>query len=260
MPHPIGPTSLDVPAWVQAIGSVAAILVAIYISVRDSRAEKRAAMEAKQDILTREIAERARFFQMVALQLHECVTVLEEIGKEETRYQNEVDDRPSLRWRSWAELHVERFRALCVDRLQRLEDLPLTAWPDIESGIVFGDAVRFWKPTFKDILDAVHSPPPETDDDDRDHFLGGLNEVTYLADFFLVPFERFLAIRDHETARARASGIDLRYGGRETPDQLVRAAAEERRGFSERRDPKGAFMSEYQTSLRLRESIRVDAQ
>lgn len=260
MPQAIGPTSLDVPAWVQAIGSVAAILVAIYISVRDARADRRSAQEAKEDVLTRDIAERARFFQMAALQLLECVTVLEEIAKEETRYRDDADDRPSLRWRSWAEMQTDRFRSQCVDRLRRLEDLPLTAWPDIESGIVFGDAVRFWKPTFEDILDAVDSPPPETDDDDRDHYLGGLNEVTYLADFFLVPFERFLAIRDHETALARARGIDLRYGARETPDQLVRAAAEERRGFSERRDQKGAFMSEYETSRRLRESLRVDVQ
>jgi hypothetical protein len=41
MAIPVGPTSLDLPAWVQAVGSVAAIVVAVAISRRDTIIRRR---------------------------------------------------------------------------------------------------------------------------------------------------------------------------------------------------------------------------
>lgn len=41
MTIPVGPTSLDLPAWVQAVGSVAAIVAAVAISHRDTNIRRR---------------------------------------------------------------------------------------------------------------------------------------------------------------------------------------------------------------------------
>lgn len=255
----IGPTSLDWPAWVQAVGSIAAILVAVGVAHFEYRQRRREQIEDAKAKADEELAGRVRFFQMVALQLHETLCVAERIADEEQRYRfGDGDERPTLSWRSWAQLRYAEFERDCVERLRRIEQIPLSEWPDIESGLVFGDAVRGWRREFQDIKDAMEAPVPETEAAQRDLYLGAMNEVSYFASAMLVPFHRFIRIRDHAVDQAKARGIDVRYDNRHAVDRRWREERKITDAAVEDGDMKTAMHSELELAGAMRESIRPE--
>ena len=77
MPVSIGPTSLDLPAWFQAVGSVLAIFLAILLAYLESRRRRIEEARIVSGLAAAEIASRARFFQMVALQLNQAIMACE---------------------------------------------------------------------------------------------------------------------------------------------------------------------------------------
>lgn len=255
MAQPIGPTSLDLPSWVQAIGSILAILVAVWIGRTESLRDRLNREEEAKAELHRQIAERARFLHMVMLQLGEAMTVIDAISDEEQAFMNGEQLEEPHSWKFWAEQHGRRFQEGCVERLERLVALPLTAWPDIESGIVFGDAVREWEYNFKSIRENIFVPIILDTDQERDHYVGSLNDISYLSSFMPLTFERFAAIYKHSVRQASEAGIDLRYGDRNKPDYELQVIKQEQDHLKATKNPKVMFESELGRATTVRNVI-----
>jgi hypothetical protein len=147
MPLAIGPTSLDWPAWVQAVGSVAAIAVTAWLARRDGHVRKlereqdrveRLSLQAKSDEKAeREPFERdARFIYFVTQEIGFSDRSLVNISEQMLIYQtDEVGPNTNP-----YDLLVDIDRKLedgVLRRLKRIADLPATMWPNPNMASLF---------------------------------------------------------------------------------------------------------------------------
>lgn len=141
----IGPTSLDLPAWVQAVGSIAAILIAIYLS---GRAERKAHVER--------VTNDACFASYVQKFLNTIGDTVEDIAHsiDQKRWGDE-DRRP----RTLSEICQEAFEAYdkrVLERVRKFVELPLIDWPDIELANAFYDASLQMRSDLERLQSATH--------------------------------------------------------------------------------------------------------
>lgn len=125
----IGPTSLDLPAWVQAVGSIAAILIAIWLSGRTERKE----------YLDR-VRDDACFASYVQQFLNSIGATIQEIAASINDSRHGDEDRAP---RTLAQVCSDAFEAYenrVLERVKKFVELPLTDWPDIELANAFYDA------------------------------------------------------------------------------------------------------------------------
>lgn len=125
----IGPTSLDAPAWVQAVGSILAILIAVWLSHRESRKTDRD-----------QISDSACFASYIKDFLAGIGKTINDIA-DSINEDREAEDAP--RRQTLSGVCAQAFQAYdekVTRRMAKLVELPLTDWPDIEFANAFYDA------------------------------------------------------------------------------------------------------------------------
>lgn len=213
----IGPTSLDWPAWVQAIGSILAILIAVGVAYVDVAQQRRRDAAADDQAACEKLRQRVRFTQSVALQVDES-------GKELAflldRYHNRPESyrSPEHARRYYVEIWRPGLDAV-IKRLRWIAELPFGEWPDPELAIIFFNAVRALEVTahaqsaeklfgpFSLPETSLAGPQPLRVIEPRRYF----SRAVYAA-----AFEGFFCIRDEEIAKAQSHGIDAAQAYTET--------------------------------------------
>ena len=253
----VGPTSLDLPAWVQAIGSVAAILAAVFIARRQSQQQEAARAGESKAALDREIAARARFLQMVVLQIKEVDELADRIAEEEQAVTRD-SPRPPAGWGFWGKSRLDDFIENGVERLERIGAIPLEHWPDIESALIFSDALRAQDDDFRYLKEAARVPVIVKEEDQRQHWQMVLNRITELSQFLVYPFERFIRLRDEAVAEAKRREIDVRYAGRRAVDAQVAARRGEMESLKDEGNPRILFGAEVRHCDQLKQALRAE--
>lgn len=249
-------SSLDLPAWVQAIGSIIAILAAIGVAWWETHRQRIERDAEKDDNQRREVGERARFLNMASRQLDLALDVADGIAAEEQRFSHNAKETPGLSWESWAKVRAERFKTGVVDRLSPLFALPLTAWPDVEAGILFGEGVRRMLEEAKELRERVFDKKIIEPQRQRSHYTWAINVVTEWSEFAIHDFAGFIHVRNHAVERAQVLKIDLRYGERNVIDREIKTREAERLAKVLPGDPRSAMHSEIDMLRALRETIR----
>ena len=119
----IGPTTLDAPAWVQAIGSVVALVLAIWVT-----------REQRRQHLNDAIVQDAAFADYIERFLGD----LENTFKSLDYSIDEVGTKEGIA--SAAESALSIYKRHVIDRLEKLSEMDLTSWPDIEFAHTFNEA------------------------------------------------------------------------------------------------------------------------
>ncbi|TCP31060.1 hypothetical protein [Sphingomonas sp. BK235] len=119
----VGPTSLDAPAWVQAVGSIAAILVAVWTVSDQRRQQENAAVE--RDAAFAEFIER--FLKDIDGTIEAIASDIESAGRRGQLVQA-------------CEEALERFDRYIIQRFEKLRNMELKEWPDVEFASLFNEA------------------------------------------------------------------------------------------------------------------------
>ena len=193
MSLPIGPTSLDLPAWVQAIGSVAALILAIALWHLDRIGRRHERADELKDRQTESI----RLVKLLADQI--------------SARRAEVRSIPHLltMGRTDARIVEEARSILCehvLNYLERFVALPLEKWPDAAIATAYFDGVdglRIQIQKFSRIVDEVVS---------RDKiWLEQLTAQAHEIEASFRYFERYRASVEVQVRAAVIDGIDARY-------------------------------------------------
>lgn len=118
----LGPTTLDAPAWVQAIGSILAIVLAIWIM-----------KEQRRQQLNDEVVRDAAFAEYIE-------RFLDEVGNTFRSIDGTIDavgSKDGIAAASASALQL--YKRHVIDCLKKLADMDLTSWPDIEFANAFHD-------------------------------------------------------------------------------------------------------------------------
>lgn len=118
----LGPTTLDAPAWVQAIGSILAIVLAIWIM-----------KEQRRQQLNDEVVRDAAFAEYIE-------RFLDEVGNTFRSIDDTIDavgSKDGIAAASASALQL--YKRHVIDCLKKLADMDLTSWPDIEFANAFND-------------------------------------------------------------------------------------------------------------------------
>jgi len=120
----ISSSSLDLPAWVQAIGSIAAIVAAFVIANAEARRLRREKVQADAEMVETIAHHWKEALDEVTYMAENGGQFLAEVGGREavTRFlRSELDD----------------LRGRVRPPIDKLSELPLTAWPNIGMGLDF---------------------------------------------------------------------------------------------------------------------------
>jgi hypothetical protein len=141
--QPIGPTSLDLPAWVQAIGSILAILVSVAIVYYDGRRRR-----------VERIDSEASFAIFIVNMLHITTAELTQLASWCRGFIANVDPNdPQLDQR--ARMVHDHYQMLVVDRMSRIAELPMTAWPDPVFALSFYEEFSVGQKMLNDLGDRL---------------------------------------------------------------------------------------------------------
>lgn len=193
MPVSVGPTSLDLPAWVQAIGSIAALIVAITLWQMDRIGRRRERDDERKEKLTESI----RLVKLVADQITTRgaeVRSIPHLLKEAETDPTAVEEAKSI------------LREHILGYLERFSALPLEKWPDAAIATAYFDGVdvlRVQIQNFTRLADRTVN---------RDHIwieelIAQAQEIESSFRFF----ERYRADVEVRVNAAAADGIDVRY-------------------------------------------------
>ena len=201
----IGPTSLDFPAWVQAIGSILAILVSVWIVRSDEIRRRRVKLEKD--------ASFALFIQQSIKGLYDDVgpilgSISREIPEEASEFYN--PDR-----------YIEVLKGV-EDKLQGaklratnlISAFPLEAWPDMQFAYYFFEQIG----RFERDIEWISNIRRVGEKGDPEEFHNEVLPLVLVADEMAEYFDYEFHIAD-EIARelidkARRKGIKLRNVGR----------------------------------------------
>ena len=150
----VGPTSLDAPAWVQAVGSIVAILVAVWTVSDQRRQQENAAVERE--------AAFADFIERFLMDIDATIRSIEtDITGAGFRGQLVEACHEAL----------GRYDRYIVQRFEKLRTMNLEAWPDIEFASLFNEAYigldRQFKELQSTVTEQVAKQAAEKEDDRR---------------------------------------------------------------------------------------------
>jgi hypothetical protein len=130
----VGPTSLDAPAWVQAVGSIAAILVAVWTVSDQRRQQENSAVE--RDAAFADFIER--FLEDIDGTIRSIETDITGAG-----FRGQLVNA--------CQEALERYDRYIVQRFEKLRSMDLQAWPDIEFASLFNEAYIGLDRQFKEL-------------------------------------------------------------------------------------------------------------
>jgi len=137
-PIQIESSSLDLPAWVQAVGSVAAILLAIWTTTAAERQRQ-----------NERIVDDACFATYISDFLTTSTSTVVKLADriDNKKFKNRASEIPAA-----YRLALRQYDNLIIKRAQKLIDLPLTDWPDIELANAFYDTFLVMGKHFQEIV------------------------------------------------------------------------------------------------------------
>jgi hypothetical protein len=185
--------SESAPAWVQAIGSVCAISLAIWIPKRERR------LSDEEDL-----KEKAGFSSFVVDWTAELHLVLERIAHD----MQEFEIQPGMEYQNWLRLQQQlHFRVFSTSK--KLADTPLEAWPDMKLGAIFAAFVApiLWLMTAEDSIGTADEIA--ADDGARIRIMGRFVEEA--ATSVKRGRERLIEAAGLHIYRAEAARIPLRF-------------------------------------------------
>lgn len=204
MSFPIGPTSLDLPAWVQAVGSVAALVLAIAFWQLDRISRRRERAGEQKDKQT----EAIRLVKLVADQI--------------SSRKAEVRSIPHLLEMATADASVvEEAKSILhehvLNYLERFVALPLDKWPDAAIATAYFDGVDGIRVSIQKFIRMV--------DEDLNRDAIWLEQLIAQAQQIEASFSFFERYRAGVEVRLRAAeseGIDVRYPAEKLVDDKLR--------------------------------------
>lgn len=128
-------TSLDWPAWVQAVGSVVAIVAAVWIARLEAQRERAAAAEGTQRERAASARDAAELVETIAHHWEEAMSDLSYIAQNTGDIVDNVGNLTVVEQVLREDL--DKLRTRICPRITKLSDLPLTAWPDVGMGLDF---------------------------------------------------------------------------------------------------------------------------
>lgn len=129
----VGPTSLDLPAWVQAVGSIVAILASVWIAQRETRQRRR-----------EKIATDGNFALFIGNATNSLVTnvtrILDDFTKKLAATESEECSYEYLK--NLFVMATNEIR-MSLDHIPAMvRSIPLSEWPDMQFAYIFHDNVR----------------------------------------------------------------------------------------------------------------------
>lgn len=128
-------TSLDWPAWVQAVGSVVAIVAAMWIARSEAQRERAAATGEIQRERAKSARDAAELVETIAHHWEEAMSDLSYMAQNTGDIVDNVGKLTVVEQVLREDL--DRLRTRICPRITKLSDLPLTAWPDVGMGLDF---------------------------------------------------------------------------------------------------------------------------
>lgn len=217
----IGETSLDWPAWVQAVGSVLAIFVAILLGwVQYSQRGKEIAAEAER-IRTLEIGSRAQFFHMISSQVYRALSVTDSIKDEHKQFKKY--NLSSEDWIDFCKSALERVIKNCVTPLEVIRSLPYDTWPDLEAAFEFRKALARMEDGFAPLREAYKVPVRDGESENLAYWSDIVQVIELVSECYPHDIDRLIMISEHAISQAEDIGLDVRYGSGHAPLNLAAA-------------------------------------
>lgn len=213
MSVPIGPTSLDLPAWVQAIGSVAAIFVAIAVSRSETRRAERYRREDLAYQKKETLARRVQFLGFVVDKLNETMESLEHLGERQSNLTIGYPETspPQGSWKDFGPSQINSFSSI----VNRLEDfrtsIPLGMWPDVEVYDAFTSGTKRLLFISDDFSEYSLPKELQTESDYFHFWTEHLMMLPFYTDTLAEIFDLFIHIWARDQSEASRHGIETRF-------------------------------------------------
>ena len=176
---PVGPTSLDSPAWVQAVGSILTLIAILSIAVWEALSRR---SERKQD----QAAEKSRRSQEVTYARREYAKFLNfvqeeiETAREKLIYYGDFTEDPNTspdgtksdsRPEAYIKIVYEGVESQVMKRLRRIAALPISYWPDPKVASLFFGGLELFEIDFKTVKEPAKVPIGSSDEDNWDRYI-----------------------------------------------------------------------------------------
>lgn len=191
----IGPTSLDWPAWVQAVGSVAAILVALWLARRDRLRVDHAKIEDDACFATFCIAQ-------IAVTEGKIADLLD-------RYSDDGRDAGASPVGSMRVL-IQMFFERIVDPLDRTSKLALRTWPDVQMADKYLSSMYIVRSYLTEI-EVIASREAADQEGAWLRFDDVLEQIAILSNIFVYTFKDFVAHAESYRTIAKNEGLAGNY-------------------------------------------------
>lgn len=125
----IGSSPSELPAWIQAVGSVAAILIAIYVPFRQRQAEEK-----------RRINSQKHLAKFITSQIDYCIdNQKRELDNFVGQFKESFNQDSAIQAQEWINYADESMdlAKLQIIELERFKSLPISDWPSFDAAATY---------------------------------------------------------------------------------------------------------------------------